>query len=102
MTNIVITLEDNTQEAFDNTIGHQVGYGAAQIMMDNGEQIVFNNFKKLVVELTEEEQKDFIATQENAKKRAEEQVAAQEAAYEAQMKANEAKKGAAPELTVAH
>jgi len=90
MTKIVITLEDGKEEVFENTIGHQVGYGAAQLMLNTGEQVVFNNFKRLEVQLTEEERKEFMGQQAAMKAKAEAQVEAQEAAYKKQMEDLEA------------
>ena len=82
MSKVTVTLENGEEVVFDeNTIGHQVGYGACQIMLDDGSQYVFNNFKDVAVIPSEEESKAFIEEQAKLKAIAEANVKAQEEAH---------------------
>lgn len=68
MSTVSVILEDGTTREFvDNTLGHQVGYGACQIMLEDGTQYVFNNFKEISIIPNEEERATFVAEQERAK-----------------------------------
>lgn len=78
MSDVKVTLANGDVEVFEDTIGHQVGYGAAQVMMEDGSQVVFNNFNKLETLLTDEEKADFIEVQKKARERAEAAMQLQE------------------------
>lgn len=87
MTNVVVVLENDEEIHYENVLGHQVGYGAVQIMLENGAQDVFNNFKSVKIVLTEEEEAQFLANQKAAQDRAMAEIAAQEEAYQKEQQA---------------
>ncbi len=59
MSKITVTKADGTEEEFTETIGHQIGNGAVQIMMNDGTQVIFNNFKEVFIDLDEDEKASF-------------------------------------------
>ncbi len=79
MTKVVVVKEDGTKKIFKNTVGHQIGNGAVQVMMTDGSQRVYNNFKEVYVDLDADDKKAFKLRMEAA-----------EAAAKAQMAANDA------------
>ncbi len=85
MSKITVTKADGTEEEFTETIGHQIGNGAVQIMMNDGTQIIFNNFKEVFIDLDEDEKASF-----------KKQIVAAEAAAEAKLKAMEELSGSNP------
>lgn len=80
MSSVVITKSDGQKVTFKDTIGHQIGNGAVQIMKGNGEQVIFNNFKEVIVKLTAKEQKAFKETMAKAEANAQAKMTAREAA----------------------
>jgi len=82
MSSITVKKSDGQSVNFRNTIGHQIGNGAVQIMKGNGEQAIFNNFIEIQINLTDEEKKKFKKSIKAAEARAEASIAAQEVAHE--------------------
>jgi len=80
MSSIQVIKFDGEVEIFDDTMGHQVGNGAVQVMMKNGEQHIFNNFRSVDVLLSEEEKADFLEYTKKAEAAAIAKMAAQEQA----------------------
>ena len=67
MSKLVVTKANGDILEFENTIGHQIGNGAVQVMLGDGTQYVFNNFIEVFIDLDEEEKglfKDRIAQAE--------------------------------------
>jgi len=91
MSKVIVTLQDDTEVEFDeNTFGHQIGNGSVQIMLLNGGQEVFNNFKQVSVIPNEEEQASFEKQIKAAEAKAKEAERAREQAREAARKEQEA------------
>jgi len=71
MSKVIVDLANGETIVFDeNTIGHQIGNGAVQILMEDGGQVVYNNFTRVEVEPSEEEKKQFLESQAKAEEMA--------------------------------
>ncbi len=79
MTKVVVVKEDGAKKIFKNTIGHQIGNGAVQVMMNDGSQRVYNNFKEVYVDLDADDKKAFKLRMEAAESAAKAQMAANDA-----------------------
>lgn len=97
MSKLVVRKSDGQEIEFKDTIGHQVGNGAVQIMMGNGEQRIFNNFIEVSILLTAKEKKEFKARMAKAEADAKAKIDAQEAAYNASQSEGGAKLEAVPQ-----
>lgn len=80
MSKVIVTLQDDSTEEFTDTIGHQVGNGAVQIMNADGTQRIFNNFKEVFVDLDDEEKAAFTERMRVAEEGAQARIDAQEKA----------------------
>jgi len=97
MSKLVVRKSDGQEVEFKDTIGHQVGNGAVQIMMGNGEQRIFNNFIEVSIILTAKEKTAFKAQMKAAEAKAKARIDEQEAAYIASQGEGSAKLEAVPQ-----
>ncbi len=80
MSSVVIKKSDGQEVVFKDTIGHQIGNGAVQIMKGNGEQEIYNNFISVSIKLTAKEKQAFKKTVAAAEAKAKARVEAMEKA----------------------
>ncbi len=67
MTTITVVKQNEESVTFNDVMGHQVGNGAVQLIMEDGTQFVFNNFIEVFVDFSDEEKADFKARLDQAK-----------------------------------
>lgn len=84
MSSVVVKKSDGQNVTFKDTMGHQIGNGAVQIMKGNGEQEIYNNFISVSIKLTAKEKKAFKATIAAAEAKAKARMDAIEAAQQEQ------------------
>ena len=66
MNKVTVHCENGSVERFDNVVGHQVGGGAVQIILNDGSQRIINNFATVDVEPDEETKKRSLELAEKA------------------------------------
>ena len=80
MSTVKLRLKNGNEHEFvENTVQHQVGNGAIQIMFKDGGQVVYNDFEKVEVIPSEEERVAFEKQIADAEARAQENLRLQEA-----------------------
>ena len=87
MSSVTVKKSDGQEVTFKDTIGHQIGNGAVQIMEASGEQSIFNNFISVKVNLTAKEKKAFKESIKRAEANAQAKIDAQEKAHQESLKA---------------
>ena len=80
MSSVTIVKENGESEVFKDTIGHQIGNGAIQVMLGDGTQKIFNNFREVAIDLDDEEKSSFKKTIEAAEANARAKIEEQEKA----------------------
>jgi len=83
MSSVTVRKSDGQTVTFRDTIGHQIGNGAVQIMKGNGEQVIFNNFIDVEIKLNAKEKKSFKASVALAEAKAKVRIEAMEQNAEA-------------------
>ena len=66
MNKIKVVCENGSVERFENVVGHQVGGGAVQILLNDGSQRIINGFATVDVEPDEETKKRALELSEKA------------------------------------
>ena len=66
MNKIKVVSENGSVERFENVVGHQVGGGAVQVILNDGTQRIINNFATVDVEPDEETKKKALELSEKA------------------------------------
>ena len=87
MSTLVVRKSDGQEVSFRDTIGHQIGNGAVQVMKGNGEQVIYNNFIEVKINLSPKEKQAFKNTIAKAEANAQAKIDAMEKA-EADRKEN--------------
>jgi len=87
MSSVTVRKSDGQTVTFRDTIGHQIGNGAVQIMKGNGEQVIFNNFIDVEIKLNAQEKKSFKESVALAEAKAKARIEAMEKNAEANVPA---------------
>jgi len=88
MSSITVRKSDGQEVNFKDTIGHQIGNGAVQIMKGNGEQVIYNNFIEVRINLTAKEKQSFKDSIAKAEANAQAKIDAHEKAEAARVLAD--------------